>query len=200
MTACQSPPDSGCQVHVGRLPEPDAPDVLAALWVVACVVDEDWTADVGEDGTAYVGAEDDATAGAGAGGASIRANVSRYAISSARVALRVAPWRFRTFQRTMSRPAARLPNLATTSWRRWLAWWVRESAEATPGTARAHATDANSVIRRMILHSFAIGAARHLATPGLRRGGEIKLPRPAALSRKRGGDLRYQRPTRRWVS
>lgn len=78
-------------MHVGRLPEPDAPDVLAALWVVACVVDEDWTADVGEDGTAYVGAEDDATAGAGAGGASIRANVSRYAISSARVALRVAP-------------------------------------------------------------------------------------------------------------
>ena len=69
MTARQSPPDSGCQVHVGRLPEADPSDVLAALWVGAGVVDD--------DGTAYAGAEDDAIVGAGAGGASIRANVSR---------------------------------------------------------------------------------------------------------------------------
>lgn len=69
MTARQFPPDSGCQVHVGRVPEADPPDVLATLWVVAEMVDD--------DGTGYVGAEDDAAVGAGAGGASIRASVSR---------------------------------------------------------------------------------------------------------------------------
>jgi hypothetical protein len=56
-------------VHVGRVPEADPPDVLATLWVVAEMVDD--------DGTGYVGAEDDAAVGAGAGGASIRASVSR---------------------------------------------------------------------------------------------------------------------------